>query len=174
MDRPEGSKGNGDNGQAWRDERIRVFSVDGGPIDHRGTPGWTGAWRQVSIVPVHPENSAGVKPTVSSPLVKAIDDIRADIAKLPIGTKRNILETILAKLELHHRADEQYRFQLYRHGFADGMNLIKEKYAYHGKAINQPESESVIGRQGAPVLGEKGEVPIGGPASDADGRSVRE
>lgn len=114
-----------------------------------------------------------MKPTVSSPLEKAIDDIRAEIAKMPIGTKRNITETILAKLELHHRADEQYRFQLYRHGFADGMNLIKEKYAHHGKATDRPEPESIVGKQGATVQREERAVSISGPASDADGGPVR-
>lgn len=115
-----------------------------------------------------------MKPTVSSPLAKAIDDIRSEIAKMPIGVKRNILETVLAKLELHHRADEQYRFQLYRHGFADGMNLIKEKFASHGKTTDIDQSQLVIGKKGTPVFGEKGEISIGGPSPDADGGPVRE
>lgn len=115
-----------------------------------------------------------MRPTVSSPLAKAIDDIRSEIAKMPIGVKRNILETVLAKLELHHRSDEQYRFQLYRHGFADGMNLIKEKLAHHGKASDHAQTQSVIGKQGAPVQREERSVSIGSPLSDADGGSVRE
>lgn len=115
-----------------------------------------------------------MRPTVSSPLEKAIADIEAELHKMPLGIKRNITETILQKLQLHHKADQEYRLQLYRHGFAEGMQLIRDKYAHYGETINRSEPEFVVGRQGAPVLREKGEVPIGGPAPDASSGSVRE
>ena len=112
-------------------------------------------------------------PTVSSPLELAIAELQKEARSVPPGMRRNVIEGVIAKLELLHRADEEYRFQLYRHGFAEGMAVIKQNLA-NGKATDRVESEPIHDQQGEIVPREERQISVSGVAYFANGRPVRE